>query len=641
MQIFVIVGVLLCCWTAGAEIAPIPRRLPPKGISIDDADAARLAARLKALEERFATVEKHELAADVDVFLKAVALALKHGEFYKKEHVALAHKTLDEAASRIEQLGKGKASWATKTGPEVRGYYSAIDGSAQPYGVEVPEGLDLSKPQPVYVWLHGRGDKTTDMHYIAQRRAKLGKFNIQTGIVLHPFGRQCIGFKHAGEIDVLDVIADAVKKYDLQPRGIALMGFSMGGAGAWHIGAHYTDQFKVVHAGAGFAETAEYNRLTPEKYPAAREQTLWRIYDVPNYARNLFNIPVIAYSGEKDKQIQAARMMERAYKTHGKTLPHVIGPNMGHKYSETEQEQVLDFVNKALTAASPKVQRNVTLQTRTLRYNRMHILTVTALDQHWQDSRVDVTCDGKAYTVATKNVRAFELSHLAADSSIKVDGDMVIKATRTRSTVSCTKADGKWRVGTTVGLWKRPGLQGPIDDAFMSPFLVVKPDKTPEDKALAEWLAFELEHFRDRWSALMRGTLPEKSASEVTRNDILTRNLILWGTPETNPLIKRLLGKTPVNWTGSALKIGASSWEGGTFVPQMIYPNPEASGRYIVINSGLTFRENHDRTNSLQNPKLPDWAVIDISTPPDGNAPGRVVAADFFDERWKVKATKP
>ena len=71
----------------------------------------------------------------------------------------------------------------------------------------------------------------------------------------------------------------------------------------------------------------------------------------------------------------------------------------------------------------------------------------------------------------------------------------------------------------------------------------------------------------------------------------------------------------------------------------MIYPNPLNSDRYVVINSGLTFRENHDRTNSLQNPKLPDWAVLDLSTPPDGTAAGKVVDAGFFDESWTIKAS--
>jgi hypothetical protein len=32
---------------------------------------------------------------------------------------------------------------------------------------------------------------------------------------------------------------------------------------------------------------------------------------------------------------------------------------------------------------------------------------------------------------------------------------------------------------------------------------------------------------------------------------------------------------------------------------------------------------------------LPDWAIIDLRTPPDSRYPGKVIAAGFFDERWQ------
>jgi hypothetical protein len=77
--------------------------------------------------------------------------------------------------------------------------------------------------------------------------------------------------------------------------------------------------------------------------------------------------------------------------------------------------------------------------------------------------------------------------------------------------------------------------------------------------------------------------------------------------------------------------------DGNRYVPQAIYPLPGSKIAYVVLNSGLTFREGHDRTNSQQNPKLPDWAIIDITQPPDALAPGRIHDAGFFDEEWKLK----
>ena len=61
-----------------------------------------------------------------------------------------------------------------------------------------------------------------------------------------------------------------------------------------------------------------------------------------------------------------------------------------------------------------------------------------------------------------------------------------------------------------------------------------------------------------------------------------------------------------------------------------------------MLNSGFTYREFAYLNNARQVPKLPDWAVIDLRTPADSLWPGKVVAADFFDESWKLKAqTEP
>jgi hypothetical protein len=83
--------------------------------------------------------------------------------------------------------------------------------------------------------------------------------------------------------------------------------------------------------------------------------------------------------------------------------------------------------------------------------------------------------------------------------------------------------------------------------------------------------------------------------------------------------------------------MGGQHWPADKFVPLFIYPNPLNPQKYLVVNSGPTFREAHNRTNSLQNPKLPDWAIVDITQAPSAASPGRIAAADFFDEQWRPK----
>ncbi|MGY8769620.1 MAG: carboxylesterase family protein [Pirellulales bacterium] len=632
---------------AEEDITPIPRKIPPQGIKVDQEVLDDLKSKLDPLEKQIAAVKSDRLIADVEIYTKAVRLALQYGEFYKKSDADTAQHLLEVAASRLKVIqDKGKPDWTTAKGLVVRGYRSDIDGSVQPYGLEIPEQLDTSKPVPLYVWLHGRGDKTTDMPFIAQREKSSGKVAPDDAIVLHPFGRQCIGFKSAGEIDVLDAVQHVSENYNIDPDRVVLMGFSMGGAGVWHLGAHYTDRWVAMSPGAGFAETARYTKLAKEDFPAVYEQKLWGQYDVPNYVRNLFNMPVIAYSGEVDKQIQAARVMEEAYEQEGNKLPHLIGPGMGHEYHPDTLADLLAQIKKFRDLGLNRKPAKVTLQTQTLRYNKMHWLTILGLEEHWQDSRVDaeVSWPDKAM-LKTKNVTDLRLNlgKITDSFHISIDDQKFTLENLDESTRSflLSKLGGVWHVVPTgklpAALAKRPQLQGPIDDAFLAPFLVVIPRAKSENAKIQRWIDFELAHFDDRWQSLFRGKLRWKYDDELTEEDIAQFNLVAWGTPTTNQLIGKTMEKLPIQWDEKQVLVGELQFDAVSHVPQLIYPNPLNPTKYLVINSGPTFREDHDRTNSLQNPKLPDWAVIDISEDPNGSTPGIIAAADFFDEKWQLK----
>jgi predicted esterase len=637
-------------------INPIPRHIPPAGIKIEAFRLEGLQVHLEKLQQDLAEHQDHDLYPDVAVFAKALEWALKFEEFYNVRDTDKADRVLGEAIRRLALLSTGTPDWPTARGHLVRGYQSSIDGSLQPYGLEIPAELSLDKPVPLYVWLHGRGDKTTDMHFIDQRQTRKGRIAPAGAIILHPFGRHCMGFKSAGEIDVLESIEDVKKRYSIDENRIVLMGFSMGGAGVWHIGAHYVDRWVGISPGAGFAETARYNKLTPENYPASYVQQLWTLYDVPHYVRNLFNAPVVVYSGELDKQIQAARVMEQAYQQEGRVLPHVIGPGMGHQYHPDSLKQIMKQMDDAVNKGLDQVPAEVHLQTRTLRYNEVHWVKATGLEEHWQDARIDARMVGKdRLDVTTRNISSLELSPFAdmAAVSIFVDGKQVAywgsdKLKDPGTSILQKGADGtfRWLSRTPTGsLAKRPGLQGPIDDAFMSSFLVVTPSGKSSNPLVQRWVEFELAHFLHRWESLYRGSPRVKQDKDVSVRDLADHNLILWGTPESNSLIRQLAGsdlqagshRLPLQWSEETVKIGTQEFSSDQHLPILIYPNPMNPKCYLVINSGPTHREGHDRTNSLQNPKLPDWAVIDLTEPPTNLVPGKIVATGLFNESWQPR----
>jgi dienelactone hydrolase len=636
-----------------AEPPKIERRLPPTGIELPADDRANLEDQLAAITAKLKTTRSHALIADVEIFAKAVELALQHGEFYSKKEIPRAYRLLKLCNERLEQLGSDQTPWADARGLVVRGYHSSIDGSAQPYGLVIPKEVDLTRQLPLYVWLHGRGDKSTDLHFIHQRLTSVGRIAPSDAIVLHPFGRQCMGFKSAGEIDVLEAIEHVKSQYKIDDNRIVLMGFSMGGAGAWHLGAHYADRWVAMSPGAGFAETALYNRIPPTEYPVIYEQTLWRLYDVPNYTRNLFNLPVVAYSGEVDKQIQAARVMERAFEDHGQSLHHLIGPGMGHKYHPDSLKQIMVLMKQAEKRGLNRRPRRVTLQTRTLRYNRMFWVAATGLKQHWQDTRIDAELAGDPthgdhqVTLTTTNVTSLRIDPWPrmAGTTIVIDGQTLsVPANHQHAYVDLERRD-LWQIAkrstAPQALAKRPKLQGPIDDVFLAPFLVVTPTGKSKHAEVQAWIDFELPHFQQRWQALYRGQIRTKADIDVTAEDIRRYHLVVWGDANSNLILRRAISakdlRLPIRWTEDVVEVGTQRFAAAHHVPVLIHPNPLNPTKYLVLNSGPTFREGHDRTNSLQNPKLPDWAVIDLSQAPSDISPGKIVAADFFDERWQLK----
>jgi hypothetical protein len=663
-----LLGAALMACTAGiVGAADEERILPPPGIKIPKEDTDRLQSEVARLKTKLADFERtkpaykiSQLIPDAGVLIKAVDYALREGSFYDKREIPWADAQLKLAAERIDALADNKHPWTEAHGLVVRGFRSSLDDSPQPYGLVIPDDLDLSKPAPLYVWLHGRGDKTVDLQFIQQRLTSAGQIRPAGAIVLHPFGRYCNGYKFAGGVDVHEAIIAVLQQYAIDRDRIVLIGFSMGGAGVWHLGAHYP-QWTAISPGAGFVDVRRYQNLSPEKFPPWYEQTLWNLYDVPEYARNLLNVPLVAYSGELDKQKQAADIMEETLKREGLTMTHIIGPGVAHKYEPKALADVMARLKVFEQQGVNLYPAEVHLQTRTLRYGGCFWITATGLEEHWRDSRIDAVRKGQdRVEIKTQNVTRLKMDRPwpeppAGPVTVEIDGQSLSVDTKEiGGNFEYRKRGTRWELAHPRGyeeseFRKKPRLQGPIDDAFERPFLVVRPTGKSAHPAVDKWVQSEMARFRERWRLLFRGEVREADDVDVIHTEKSRKyNLILWGDPSSNKLLAQIADKLPIKWDAKSIRAGEKSWPAESHVLTMIHPNPLDSvdpfcgggHTYVVLNSGMTFREADDRTNSLQNPKLPDWAVFDLATPPDSHAAGRVADAGFFDEQWKYKAAR-
>jgi hypothetical protein len=628
----------------GDNVPDNVRPIPPKGSPVPEADAKELRAGLAELQKEIADTtaalkgkpDMLALLPDVQVYEKAVRWALDYDEMYvttqpKRDDVATARAHIKTGLQRAKELRDGKPGWTTATGLVVRGYKSKIDGSVQPYGLVIPPEYDFNgdKKHRLDFWWHGRYENNLELSFIAERQRNKGEFTPPGAIVVHPFGRFSNANKFAGEIDSFEVLDHVKTHYRIDTDRIVARGFSMGGAACWQYAVHYPTLFCAAAPGAGFAETKEFlgNFQNEKVKPEWWEQKLWRMYDATEYAGNLFNLPTVAYSGENDRQKQAADIMVKYAKAAGVEFPHVIGAKAGHNYTPDARKEINEKIDAVVAKGLPQNRSEIKFTTYTLRYNQCGWVRIDGLEKQWEKAEVNATRDDLTVNLTTKNVSALRVQF--GSRGVKIDGTEVVQPGNNDAvrTFPFRKVDGKWKLTATGndGLQKSPGLQGPIDDAFMDSFLMVRPTGTPVNDKIGAWTQKEMKHAADHWRKQFRGDALIKDDKDVTAEDIKNNNLILWGDPKSNAILAKIADKLPLKEFGDST------------VTLCVYPNPLNPAKYVVLNSGFTYREYDYLNNARQVPKLPDYAVIDVSTPANSRFAGKVVRAGFFDEQWKLQ----
>lgn len=314
------------------------------------------------------------------------------------------------------------------------------------------------------------------------------------------------------------------------------------------------------------------------------------------------------------------------------------------------------LIDEFVAKGKPERPKEIKFSTYTLRYNRCGWLVIDGLEKHWERADIEARVpSSRSAIIKTRNVAALTLEFPGPVEvvSLEIDDTKLTLPIKGKEPglhpMHFRKSEGKWipvpaaPPADAAPLAKIHGLQGPIDDAFMDSFVMVAPsgDAGP-------WVKAEMKHAVDHWRSQFRGDAVVKKDSEITAADIANSNLILWGDPKGNAVLAKIADKLPVKWDSKIIiendkklvmpyfEFGGKAYPADTHIPVVIHPNPLNPKKYIVLNSGFTFREYDYLNNARQAPKLPDYAIIDTTVPPNARFPGKVVRAGFFGEKWEL-----
>jgi predicted peptidase len=184
---------------------------------------------------------------------------------------------------------------ASTAGIKTRSYFLEEAGETVQYSVYVPGKIDPAEKSPLVIALHGMGVPPQLMLGEIKRAAAKGGY-----IVAAPTGYNLSGWYGAqspnsdkpvapqvmtfSERDVMHVLARMREEFNIDDRRIYLIGQSMGGAGALHLGIKYRDIWAAVAATA----------------PAIRDEE-------PQGLENIRDMPVIFVHGTADRAVPIER----------------------------------------------------------------------------------------------------------------------------------------------------------------------------------------------------------------------------------------------------------------------------------------------------------------------------------------------
>lgn len=653
----------LCLFTlvlASAQGQPRPAAPP---IQPTSDDLRKLREKTDELGRLVQTLKPDpDLVADVAVYEKAARWLLEFPEdFFTQDGIDHAMAVADTGLERARQLKQGQAPW-TQSRRRTHGYVSALDGSVQPFGVTVPDGYDGTRPLRLYVWMHGRAQRLTESEFLfAYPRQGPSKPPVADAgqITLDVYGRwNGAGYHFAGETDIFEAIAAVKKRYRIDPERILLRGFSMGGEGAWHIALHHPDQWAAAEIGAGTWSRRPGTPGLPGYQQAALR--IWENYI--DWALNLFNLPLVGHDGDTDTQVSSLppppagtpsrgqlessiRVREQLAKegfpsegepdwllAKGTPAMFLISQNTGHGTSPLVRERLDAFLKKYGDRGriSPD---HIRFLTYTTRYNRDYWVSLDQLQKHYERAEIDAerTDAGRRYRITTKNVDRLTLGETAHAKTIDIDGThLKVKA---GSEIALQKAPAGWQIARAQsGLHKVHALQGPIDDAFLDPFLLVRPAGKPWNEAVNAQALRMLVRFDNLYARFLRAHPRVVDDTQVTEADFAKYNVVLFGDPGSNAWIAKLAGKLPVQWTRQTVRLGGREYTAADHFPAMVYVSPWSPRHYVVLNSGLTIDDREYR-GDYGMPRLGDFAVLKVK---EGAGTPDVVEAGLFDESWRL-----
>ncbi|HXJ20920.1 MAG TPA: prolyl oligopeptidase family serine peptidase [Polyangia bacterium] len=317
-----------------------------------DGDVDRLrAAAVAAIARARATAQKSGSVVAREVTLPSIERLVEDADLRRasptvpQRDEAFVRETLKTARAYADRVAAGQDPYRTATGRMVKAYRADWDGTLQPYALYVPRDYDARKAWPLVVALHGAySNPLNNLRRVFGLNNRPGESDDEAArnllplpdvpaLVVCPSGRGgLMGYDGLGGEDVMRVIADVRRAYNIDPERMTLTGLSMGGGATWAIGLRHPEMFAALAPICGMTDFRPW-------IPAGDEA----LYDLPRLeqmsplaiAENAAHMQVMIFHGADDPTVpvQNSRRMAERYRALGwlgKNVTYTEYPGVHH-----------------------------------------------------------------------------------------------------------------------------------------------------------------------------------------------------------------------------------------------------------------------------------------------------------------------
>lgn len=640
----------------------------------DEATIETLRARTRKLRSDMASLPLDSYGLpppDVEIWERAASLPATNDEWRLPEIVSHVERCLGWGEAIAQEFERDPSLFAKLRGSFVLGYRSSVDRTAQFYAIQLPPSFDPARAMPyrLNVFLHGRSGWKIEPYWLVEAMAgsyldgdeaargfaeAASQDEGEDMIVIRPFARYNVGYRDASETEIWEAIRDVSQRYRIDPNRIVLSGFSMGGGGAMRVGMRNPGQLAgvaplamAIFAYASAENKPDYSAPFAPLAPEEVGRSLLAMRDTGALAVNGKGLPILMGVGTKDRLSVHHRAFEELFDEAEVSFESYYLGGVGHQGGAVQSDNYRRFVRTGRREPNPTEVHFTTLH---LAHSERAWVRIEGMKHHYMAARVHGVADPAAgrITIQTEGITRLSIKPDArlipagGETTVMLDGHPLSAPSLATGKATFEQTDGTWRIaGEDRNPRKRPGLTGPISDAFTKPFLCVRPTGTPWNRDVDEWAATQLKALQKRWLRNQRGLLPVKDDRDVSEQDVQSYNLVLFGDPGSNLFLARLRPKMEelgVQWTRDSIRFGSKTFRAASHAPVLIQPNPESPDRYVVVNAVLPerrIRRIGSTTQMSLDPPIGDFAVVDVTA--EAESSKMPALGGFFNESWQLE----